>query len=112
MSKIIAILILYSMSICVGHSKVPREHQLIKIQSPIILEFPYCDYKKGESREIIIYKKLLETLELEKIPDCNADKCKFAETLKNEIISKMKKVLSERIQKGRIEKYLFCPNYI
>ena len=112
MNKVIATLSVYSMCLFGGQSPVLGEYRLIKTQSPFIAESPYCDHKGGENLEIFISKKILEFLEFGIARECNTDKCKFPENFKNKIISRMEKVLSEQVQKYRIEKYLFCPNYI
>ncbi len=112
MNKIIATLSVYSMCMVGGQFPVLGECLLIKTQSPFIAEPPYCNHKGGENLEIFISKKILEFLEFGITRECNTDKCKFPENFKNEIISNMKKILSEQVQKRRIEMYLFCPNYI
>ena len=112
MNKVIAILSVYSMCIFGGQFPVLGECRFIKTQSPFIAESPYCNHEERENLEIFISKKILEFLEFGITRECHPDKCKFPEKFKNEIISRMEKVLSEQVQKHRIEKYLFCPNYI
>ena len=75
---------------------MPKSTQFNEIES-FDLKSPDCLSDEQQNRELLIYKKIIEILEIVKDEECINEKvCKLEDHIKNNFFSRMQKFLLEK----------------